>query len=75
MILELIDPRIFLHACRLEVREEQFSWNRVMKQCRLFSARARQRRQLRELTDSQLKDIGVSRVDALQEARKPFWVD
>jgi uncharacterized protein YjiS (DUF1127 family) len=34
---------------------------------------ARQRNALRELTDEQLKDIGISRVDALREANKPFW--
>ena len=34
---------------------------------------ANQRRALSRLTDDQLKDIGISRVDAMQEARKPFW--
>ena len=33
----------------------------------------RSRRQLAQLDDAALKDIGVSRVDALQEADKPFW--
>jgi uncharacterized protein YjiS (DUF1127 family) len=28
---------------------------------------------LRQMTTGQLKDIGVSRADALQEAEKPFW--
>ncbi|TQV82340.1 DUF1127 domain-containing protein [Denitrobaculum tricleocarpae] len=35
--------------------------------------RAVQRRQLRELDDSQLEDIGVSRAEAHREAVKPFW--
>jgi len=35
--------------------------------------RARQRRRLAALSDRLLKDIGISRCDALQEARKPFW--
>lgn len=35
--------------------------------------RRRQRRALLELSDHLLKDIGISRVDAWQEARKPFW--
>lgn len=35
--------------------------------------RARQRRCLGSLPDRFLKDIGVSRCDALHEARKPFW--
>jgi len=35
--------------------------------------RSRQRRTLANLPDYMLKDIGVSRVDAWQEAEKPFW--
>ncbi len=37
--------------------------------------RARQRRALRELSDALLKDIGVSRADAMREAGKAFWKD
>lgn len=33
----------------------------------------RQRRALLSLDDAMLKDIGLSRVDALQEGNKPFW--
>ncbi|HCB13036.1 MAG TPA: DUF1127 domain-containing protein [Gammaproteobacteria bacterium] len=32
-----------------------------------------QRRDLLALDDAMLKDIGISRVDALQEGNKPFW--
>lgn len=35
----------------------------------------RTRRQLACLPGYMLKDIGVSRVDAEQEANKPFWKD
>jgi uncharacterized protein YjiS (DUF1127 family) len=35
--------------------------------------RSRQRRQLAELSGDQLRDIGVSRVQALAESTKPFW--
>ena len=35
--------------------------------------RARQRRQLRELGDHMLKDIGLSRADVEAEASKRFW--
>ena len=35
--------------------------------------RASQRRRLRELSDLGLADIGVSRADAWEEYRKPFW--
>jgi uncharacterized protein YjiS (DUF1127 family) len=34
---------------------------------------ARQRRALLRLDDHMLKDIGVSRTDALREAERPFW--
>lgn len=33
----------------------------------------RSRRQLEMLCHYELKDIGVSRAEALEEARKPFW--
>ncbi len=33
----------------------------------------RERAQLRALGDRELRDIGISRYDALEEARKPFW--
>ena len=34
---------------------------------------ARQRHHLAALTDAQLRDIGLSREDALSEARRPVW--
>ncbi len=35
--------------------------------------RRRSRRELMRLSDYQLKDIGLSRLDAEQEFTKPFW--
>ncbi len=35
----------------------------------------RTRKQLRGLEQDQLKDIGISSSEALEEARKPFWID
>lgn len=35
--------------------------------------RRRSRRALLELTDDQLKDIGISRAQAYGEAYRPFW--
>lgn len=35
----------------------------------------RQRRELERLSDEMLKDIGISRVDALREAQRSFWDD
>ena len=40
---------------------------------RLCGERYRQRRQLLEMDDHQLKDIGITREQAEQEARKPLW--
>jgi uncharacterized protein YjiS (DUF1127 family) len=39
----------------------------------LCCERAGQRRQLAELNDHMLRDIGLSRADVMAEATKPFW--
>jgi uncharacterized protein YjiS (DUF1127 family) len=36
--------------------------------------RRRSRRALLEMSDDQLKDIGISRGDAYREANKPMWI-
>jgi uncharacterized protein YjiS (DUF1127 family) len=36
-------------------------------------SRRRQRRDLRELDDRQLYDVGITRAQAERESRKPFW--
>lgn len=41
----------------------------------LFWHRLRTRRQLLELTQAELSDIGLSHSDALAEGLKPFWRD
>ena len=33
----------------------------------------RERARLREMSEAELSDIGLSRRDALGEARRPFW--
>lgn len=38
-----------------------------------WQRRARQRAELARLDARELKDIGLSRADALAEAAKPFW--
>jgi uncharacterized protein YjiS (DUF1127 family) len=40
---------------------------------RLWRHRARSRRQLLWLDERQLRDIGLDRVTAQEEAYKPFW--
>ena len=47
--------------------------SRVWSLAQRYHSVAKQRRALMRLTDRELKDIGLSRVDALQEASKPFW--
>jgi uncharacterized protein YjiS (DUF1127 family) len=39
----------------------------------LWQRRLRDRDLLLHMSTAQLKDIGLSRADALQEAEKPFW--
>ena len=34
---------------------------------------ARQRKALAELDDQLLRDIGITRVEAIKDAEKPFW--
>ncbi|PJI51208.1 MAG: hypothetical protein CTR55_00015 [Pseudomonas sp.] len=38
-----------------------------------FWCRVRTRKQLLELSDAQLRDIGISREQAKLEAMRPFW--
>lgn len=38
-----------------------------------YRQNAQQRRQLAQLPDYLLKDIGVTRAEALKESEKPFW--
>ena len=45
----------------------------LLARLREWCAVYRQRRVLLRLDDAMLKDLGISRVDALQEGHKPFW--
>lgn len=47
----------------------------MTRQLRRWWQLAEQRRRLGSLDDAALKDIGVSRADALQESERPFWDD
>jgi uncharacterized protein YjiS (DUF1127 family) len=46
---------------------------RFLGWCARCSARSRQRQALAQLDDHLLKDIGVTRQQAIAEAGKPFW--
>ena len=38
-----------------------------------WAGRNQSRRELVRLDDRELRDIGITRIDALREAEKPFW--
>lgn len=46
---------------------------RVVEAFLAWHERARQRRALLQLSDHMLRDIGISRAEAVGEAGKPFW--
>ena len=46
----------------------------VLNTLYIWQQRARERQHLHQLSDHMLKDIGLSRVDVLSEANKPFWL-
>ncbi len=46
---------------------------RLTKLLALYEQRYRTRRQLTQLSDRALQDIGVTKSEALMEAKKAFW--
>ncbi len=46
---------------------------RLIQQLELYSQRSRTRKHLLEMDDYALKDIGLSRQQAVQEAERYFW--
>jgi uncharacterized protein YjiS (DUF1127 family) len=68
-----------VHA-RYRLTKRRYGWHRfryAMAACARLIARwaerARQRRILATFDDRLLSDIGVTRLEAEREARKPFW--
>ena len=49
--------------------------NRIAARLYRWYSIARERRQLAEMSDWMLKDIGISRADADREASRHFWDD
>jgi len=45
----------------------------LAKAYRVWRRRSQTRRSLKTLSEHQLRDIGVSRAEAVVEADKPFW--
>jgi uncharacterized protein YjiS (DUF1127 family) len=46
---------------------------RVLATLQVWAKRIRDRRELARLDDRMLKDIGITRADALYASEKPFW--
>jgi uncharacterized protein YjiS (DUF1127 family) len=46
---------------------------RVVAMIEMAVERRRSRSALLEMSDAQLKDIGISRSEAFREANRPFW--
>jgi uncharacterized protein YjiS (DUF1127 family) len=45
----------------------------VLRTVRLWSEQARTRKELAELPDRILQDVGLTRADVVTETDKPFW--
>ncbi len=57
----------------INVKSESALLYGLKKRVALYIQRSRTRKQLRELDDTVLKDIGLTRQQAEQEARLYFW--
>jgi uncharacterized protein YjiS (DUF1127 family) len=49
-------------------------WSQFKFQVLEWRRRSLSRQELESLSDSTLRDIGISRCDAVGEASKPFWM-
>lgn len=48
-------------------------WRRSLAYLKAYRELQRERTQLLDLTERQRRDIGITRLDAVREARRPFW--
>jgi uncharacterized protein YjiS (DUF1127 family) len=72
--LSAVTARIW--ANRTAAQRWRFLYLRLLHTLRVWNARSRQREALRLLAESddyRLRDIGITRDEALREAAKPFW--
>ena len=49
-------------------------WDQLKLRITEWQRRARSRRELKDLSDATLRDIGMTRCDAHHEMNKPFWM-
>jgi uncharacterized protein YjiS (DUF1127 family) len=72
-------PTLIMRIARQGFQPHQKNWGFTFAflwcELRRLRARQRSRRELRDLADDPhlLKDLGITRSDALEEADKPFW--
>lgn len=66
----LILPSSLVAGARVPLRESFAAFVHALLRWR---ERARERRQLLSMTDRELRDIAITRVDAWREANKPLW--
>ena len=72
-------PTLIMRLAHQSSQPHQENWGFTLallwRELRLLRARQRSRRELRELADDPhlLKDLGLTRWEALEEADKPFW--
>jgi uncharacterized protein YjiS (DUF1127 family) len=69
----LLPPRAYSRWHRKEGREPIHAFAAAFMLIGRWIERTRQRQALAELDDRMLRDIGVTRVEAVRESRKPFW--
>lgn len=69
-------PRLEADVARLVARRRRALWFRLeeaARALRIWRHLVRSRRHLRELTDDQLRDVGLTRAQAEAECAKPPW--
>ncbi|MCB1929096.1 MAG: DUF1127 domain-containing protein [Rhodocyclaceae bacterium] len=71
--IQALVPPVLLRARRRLVIDAP--WRRLGATLRLWARRRRGRRELRELDEHILRDVGISRGQARFEGGKPFWRD
>ncbi len=67
------------YAIATALPKTHFSLGRLLSllwlQVKRWNQLAAERRKLASLSDAALKDIGLSRLDAVGESERPFWDD
>ena len=70
----MVNRPVYGGVPQLAVRPRGRPWiRRAVDAVLTWHQRARERRELMQLSDRMLRDIGISRAEAYGEAEKPFW--